>query len=141
MKPGYSRKKLEQTAARRKLALRHSDPWKSERWFAVEAYFDPAKISPVKMKDTVDRMFILGPITGVVILHVPTTAPPESVRNTLRELEDLGIRALAFSDNVQFVKLRMCTDAEEATLNAQEAQIVSDLQTAVRNDPPLLEIE
>jgi hypothetical protein len=131
MKPGYSRKKLEQTAARRKLSLRHNEPWKSERWFAVEAYFDPNAIRPVRMAETADRMFVLGPISNIVMLHVPREAPEKQIRDTLREMEDQGLRVLAFTDNVQFVKLRMCTDAEETALNEREAKIVADLEAAV----------
>ena len=129
------RKQADKLVARRKAVARHATPWESERWFAVEAYFDPTAIRVVPMRETSDRMFLLGKVSDTLVLHVPAGANEGNVRATLREMEDAGLRVLAFSDNVQFVKLRMCSDAEEAALNAREDKIVADLAAASAASP------
>jgi hypothetical protein len=96
--------------------------WADQRWFEVVDLFDAQGIHNVPGTDTSHRMFVLGEIGNLVILEVPVTAPAERVQEALSALAERGVRALAFTNNMRFAKLRMCNDAEVEVLDAADKE-------------------
>lgn len=96
--------------------------WTDRRWFEVVDLFDAQGIHNVPGTDTSHRMFVLGEIGNLVILEVPVTAPAERVQEALNALAERGVRALAFTNNMRFAKLRMCNDAEVEVLDAADKE-------------------
>jgi hypothetical protein len=118
-------KKIAQIAQRRKdkeqKTLRKEEPWKAERWFEFTELFDMTKITPLAMKGMGERMFVMGVMEDTMIITVPEDSQPATVTNALEALARRGIRALAFTDNIRFVKLKMCSPEEEEMLTEADS--------------------
>lgn len=97
--------------------LRQEEPWAAERWFEFVELFDPTKIVPISLKENLgQRMFLMGTLGDVVVVQVPSDSHAATVSHTLEALARRGIQAVAFSEDVRFVKLRACSAEEEALL-------------------------
>lgn len=115
---GKEQRKLRKRAER---ATQFKEPWKSDRWFEVISLFDEKAIRPLPSTDSKLRMFVMGSLEDVVILSVPQNASPKAVRDAMDALGERGIRALAFTDDIRFVKLRPLSD--------QEGKVIDEFDT------------
>lgn len=115
---GKEQRRLRKRAER---TVQFKEPWKTDRWFEVVSLFDANEIRPLTSADSKLRIFVMGSLEDVVILSVPKQANPKAVHDAMDALGERGIRALAFTDDIRFVKLRPLSD--------QEGKVIDEFDT------------
>lgn len=104
---------------KRKAPRAKFNPWDNERWFKIEEYFSPDKAQRLEMEG--GKAFLRGKIRNFLILEVSRDVPASTMAAIKESLAKEGIRALIITDDIRFVKLRMCSPEEERQLNDQPA--------------------
>lgn len=110
-----------------------------EHWYELISLFDPGQITTLPAVAGIGRAYVLGSLSGMLVVEFPRDAQPDAVRALMRNLADQGLGPVfAVSEGVRFVRLRALDAAEERQVDEEvlraEAERVAGARPELHSD-------
>lgn len=103
---------------------KHRFRFETPHWFELMSACPPEAIERLQESESLPlaflekyRVFVRGRLDKMFWIEVPSDMPSDQVQQLGETLANQGVDALIVSDQIRFVKLRMCAAEEEQVLD------------------------